>query len=441
MPLLGTSHATLSFEAGNIFQFKQVTGGTKKYVIEMDTVDVLHTHPNATNVGYVSPGTHYFSNETGGTPTLTVDPSGTNPSLLSSTEKIEVSGTSKVTVDTSGTDPNILSSTQNMTVGDLTGNYVEMLPTTDGRYEMRFHIPGTTAVNGDKEVYLHAYPDGSQSIVRADNFYVGDRNNPGNGTFVLGDCILQLRSPGLSERHTIRYTNSYAGVSTDGPTIIGYAGVAIGRNTAVYNPSNPTAGQTILMNIQDTGITNYRDVTGKHMYVLADATYDLGAPSAALNNIYTVNAVTVTSDVRYKNIKRNITPFMGMSIIDSLDPILYTLKDTKEEEPKVRAGITAQALHKAKNRICPEWDSAIDVPEDEDEDKWRLRYMEIIPFLIASVQQLSATCKRQQYQIDQLLQSRNQNSQKRNRSSRSMSPPNQDKKKKKKQKTSNSQNL
>ena len=128
-------------------------------------------------------------------------------------------------------------------------------------------------------------------------------------------------------------------------------------------------------------------------YPAADNTYDIGLAAVAPRDIYTNNAVTVTSDERYKD---NITPeILGLDFINALKPVSYTLKAGSGERP--HHGLIAQDFKQVIDAFGVDHAAYVESPiidleteEDTGEVKLGLRYEELISSLIKSVQELSA---------------------------------------------------
>lgn len=148
---------------------------------------------------------------------------------------------------------------------------------------------------------------------------------------------------------------------------------------------NSNAGYTVLDPSGASGIRIRSDVNPT-----TDNTRDLGSSALQWKNIYTVNSVVVSSDARIKTIDRNIEGSKALSFINNLDPILYKRIDLEEEDPELRAGVTAQRVQTAKKGDFEDWSSILHSPKAENEnDILGLRYQEFIPFLIATTQELS----------------------------------------------------
>lgn len=210
----------------------------------------------------------------------------------------------------------------------------------------------------------------------------------------------------------------FSGYAWDGPVMYGYDGGRLGSKDAGSETTcfqwgkteskfkSPNAEMIVTLGAGVrtylTGIThselevNYPILYSEHHRPKTNNSYDLGSAGAAAEwrNIYTVNSVTVSSDARIKDIDRAIDGEDALSFINELDPILYKRIDLQEEDPELRAGVTAQRVQSAKKSKFEDWTSILKLPEeDAEDDRLHLRYQEFIPFLIATTQELSRQVK------------------------------------------------
>lgn len=110
---------------------------------------------------------------------------------------------------------------------------------------------------------------------------------------------------------------------------------------------------------------------------------DLGSSILAWRNIYSVNAVTVTSDARSK---QNVAVSdLGIDFINKLNPVSYQIIDSDDQA--THYGLIAQEVDAING--TPDDNSAF-VSYDADSDTYGIRYSELIAPLIKSVQELSA---------------------------------------------------
>jgi hypothetical protein len=96
---------------------------------------------------------------------------------------------------------------------------------------------------------------------------------------------------------------------------------------------------------------------------------------------------TSSSDIRIKNVIGKVEN--ALEKIDTLSPIFYELKDDKLKTKRV--GLIAQEVYE----VLPE---SVDKPIKE-EDVWGVRYTELIPLLVASIQEQQAQIKELQDEL------------------------------------------
>lgn len=108
--------------------------------------------------------------------------------------------------------------------------------------------------------------------------------------------------------------------------------------------------------------------------LLPDATnaYDIGSASFRIKTIYTVNAVNVSSDIRFKE---DVAPLGdSLDLIKRIEPISYTRKG----EDRVHYGFSAQQLQEILPIIVSENNGELSITPDE-----------IVPVLLKAVKELS----------------------------------------------------
>ena len=136
---------------------------------------------------------------------------------------------------------------------------------------------------------------------------------------------------------------------------------------------------TGLIGINNNSPTFTLDVTGNAQFssnvLPADnGTANLGSATKAWDNIYSVNALNVTSD---KRMKKNIHDLqLGLDAILSLRPVTYELD--LETTQRVQMGLIAQ---ETKEVI----DSVVNTPKNPNE-MMSIRYSELVPVLIKAIQ-------------------------------------------------------
>lgn len=142
--------------------------------------------------------------------------------------------------------------------------------------------------------------------------------------------------------------------------------ITIGQNSS----ANLTINSTV------TGL-----LLGSSVTLTNDNSYDIGTNAVALADIYSNNALTVTSDRRFKN---NITfSDRGLDFVLRLEPVSYTLKDGK----RPHYGFISQQVEKLIKEDGK--DFAGWVKEDVKDGKQSLRYNEFISIIVKAIQELN----------------------------------------------------
>jgi len=153
-------------------------------------------------------------------------------------------------------------------------------------------------------------------------------------------------------------------------------------NTLTYNTTTKEIGYMTGDPLRLTGGIMTGTLNGSDIIPVTHNTYDLGSDSVRWRDIYLVNTPTVTSDF---NLKKNIIPLKkGMCFIESLKPVSYNLKDSKNKT--LHYGLIAQDVEKIISTnefagIC------------KGDSGYSLRYSEFIAPLIKSVQELNSRIK------------------------------------------------
>ena len=141
----------------------------------------------------------------------------------------------------------------------------------------------------------------------------------------------------------------------------------------------------------------------------ADNAYDIGSSARAWRNIYSENALTVTSDVRYKS--DIVDSNLGLAFINNLRPVSYQKKEeikdlvvneledgtvesnyvSNETMPKVtHYGLIAQEVKNVLDNMGVDNFGGWVISDKEDEhSKQLLRYEEFISPMIKAIQELS----------------------------------------------------
>ena len=113
---------------------------------------------------------------------------------------------------------------------------------------------------------------------------------------------------------------------------------------------------------------------------------NIGFSDYRFNGIYTVNAPNSLSDRKYKTSIENET--LGLDFLKHLNPVTYQFKN--DSENKTHHGLIAQELEEVFNELDIKSPGII---EKNNDDEYGLRYEELIPVLIKSVQELNDKIK------------------------------------------------
>jgi len=150
-------------------------------------------------------------------------------------------------------------------------------------------------------------------------------------------------------------------VSGGGPILQGFTG-AYGSSTAQWY---------IGSNSGIKGGTTYSTLTAT-----------AGGTSGGVNLTSGATSWTSASDARLKNVTGTYTN--ALSDIAQLQPVKFTWKSDTENKPQV--GVLAQSVQS----VVPEAIDHIRVDKEDETDYLGVRYTELIPLLIASIQELNA---------------------------------------------------
>lgn len=127
------------------------------------------------------------------------------------------------------------------------------------------------------------------------------------------------------------------------------------------------------------------ELTTHNVSPAEDVSYTVGSPTKRYTTVHTQSGVTTTSDQR---MKENIEELnLGLEFVSGLSPKSYNLKGTDQ----VHFGLIAQDVEKllAKNKV--DGSPIIEKHEGTDGDSiYSMRYDEIIPLLVNSINELSA---------------------------------------------------
>ena len=131
-----------------------------------------------------------------------------------------------------------------------------------------------------------------------------------------------------------------------------------------------------------------------NVYPGISATYDLGATTRIWQNIYSLNAVTVSSDRR---LKEDIQPTnLGLSFVNDLTPVSYKWKEKHDDVMDQRHyGLIAQDVVEVLkgHGIDSLEDFGGIIHDGNEESTYHAKYDHFIPILIKAVQELSDEVK------------------------------------------------
>ena len=122
-----------------------------------------------------------------------------------------------------------------------------------------------------------------------------------------------------------------------------------------------------------------------HLVPKTDSTYNLGSSSIAFTNAYVDNIVSVSDRRLKENIKDQN---LGLDFINKLRPVSYNMID--DEEKKVHNGLIAQEVEEVLAESGIAMKDTSTVMYNEEADKYRMNYIELVSPLIKSVQELKA---------------------------------------------------
>jgi hypothetical protein len=233
-----------------------------------------------------------------------------------------------------------------------------------------------TTASGDNSL---AIGYGTETTANGDNAFAAGLNTiaSGYGSMASGESTQAVGKYSLA-----------LGYNTIAPS---YGCVVIGKwnetttgNPTSWNPPNSSTEPVFIIGngINGGGFENdalivYQNGNMKidgDFYPSDDDIYDLGTPGARWQDIYTNGAVT-TSDMRLKSNISNIN--YGLNEVLKLRPVTYLWKDNPEKGK--RLGLIAQEVQTIINEV-------VNVGDDENQTLG-VRYSDLIPILIKSIQE------------------------------------------------------
>jgi hypothetical protein len=171
--------------------------------------------------------------------------------------------------------------------------------------------------------------------------------------------------------------NNYTYYSYDTPLLM------VGNGYLSYNGSSYDTIRTNAMEVYYGGYTKfYGDI------LAGKTTANVGSWSNPFLSAYLQTAPVITSDARLKEQIRELN--YGLNEVMKLKPVSYSLRGSAEK--KAHLGLLAQDL-----------EGLIDEVIINENDRYSLRYTELIPVLIKAIQEQQALIEKQQKQIDALL--------------------------------------
>ena len=166
----------------------------------------------------------------------------------------------------------------------------------------------------------------------------------------------------------------------------------------------PNAGEYLRSDGTDwipTSINSSDITVNSSMIPDTDQTYDLGSSTLAWNNVFTFNAVTVTSDIREK---KEILPIeYGLKELMKLRPVSYEWKRNAGEG--VKLGFIAQEVSPIISEVVAthEWRTNPETGKLEkiEMDRYGVSYTELIPVIIKGMQEQQEMLDAQKEMIEQ----------------------------------------
>lgn len=182
--------------------------------------------------------------------------------------------------------------------------------------------------------------------------------------------------------------------------------------TKIEFTNTPISGTTaefttvIAQSLYGSGSTSVSS-TGINPYT--DNSYDIGNISYRWNDVYATNGTIQTSDERKKEYIEEI-PY-GLEFANKLRPVQYKWKDYSAEEDgrviekthtRKHFGLIAQELKNTLEENNINTEDFAPYVYDAETDSYAIRYVEFIPILIKSVQELSSKNKELEKRLEVL---------------------------------------
>ncbi|RMG59814.1 MAG: hypothetical protein D6722_21705, partial [Bacteroidetes bacterium] len=141
-------------------------------------------------------------------------------------------------------------------------------------------------------------------------------------------------------------------------------------------------------------------IANSNLIPTADQTYDLGSGALAWNNIYSFNALNVTSDRRAKEDVQDLN--YGLNEILKLRPVSYNWKDRVSDHRYL--GLIAQEVSPVLGEIVNTHRLEIDPLTGQSRrvelNRYSIRYTELLPVMIKGMQEQQSLIEAQQEKIE-----------------------------------------
>lgn len=186
-------------------------------------------------------------------------------------------------------------------------------------------------------------------------------------------------------------TNGEVGIQNTDPEGMLHIGTNTGANLYIGSVENISDGGGFTL-LCDTDLDP--DTDGGH---------SLGSSSLRWNRLYTENGVVTTSDKREK---RGITDLSyGLATLMQLRPVSYTWKEDNPNQ-STQLGLIAQELQQVIPEVVVDTDVVVNEETGEREEvpaeRLGVKYADLIPVLIKSVQEQQATIESLQAEVEAL---------------------------------------
>jgi hypothetical protein len=302
------------------------------------------------------------------------------------------------------------------------------------------HENGKSA-SGDANTFI-GYRAGFANSTGGQNTYLGrkagEANTGGSGNVMIGESAGFLNANGTGHNTFLGYltgslndgaNNTYLGYRA-GEQSTGSNNVFIGKeagqtetrsNLLIIENNDGSVplitGDFTADSVNIGGVMKVGNAIGSQLYVgntlvqsggtnslridaavrpFTDNVNQLGGSSKRWTTVYAVNGTINTSDMRAKKNVKEME--YGLQEILNLRPVSFHWNEESLKEEK-HLGLIAQEL----NEVIPE---VVEVPSSDD-DLYGVKYADLIPVLIKSIQEQHLLIEKQQEQINELLKKTN----------------------------------